>query len=267
MLELLDANGAAFASYRYDAWGLPRGSGSHSTGVWTQTTGLITTSTLAGQIASRQVLRYAGYACDAESGLYYCSARYYDPATRQWTTGDPAKADAEESAYQYCAGEPLSAVDSSGCWMLYCCTLWGDNGRGDETESWYWFRQWPDTTRTLTTDGVAEFFRVGVRNKSAKGRWVTWQALCCKKKVLWMRDWDTKSLKRFIPARRTKTFKVKWLSLDLMGTKIRTWGWGASRIDPARRMMTNATGSSFSRPLPSRRASHRSRLGSAPEPG
>ena len=41
------------------------------------------------------------YAWDAESALYYCSARYYDPATRQWTTGDPAKADGEESAYQY----------------------------------------------------------------------------------------------------------------------------------------------------------------------
>lgn len=37
----------------------------------------------------------------AESALYYCSARYYDPATPQWTTGDPAKADGEESAHQY----------------------------------------------------------------------------------------------------------------------------------------------------------------------
>jgi len=28
------------------------------------------------------VLRYCGYAYDAASGLYYCSARYYDPETR-----------------------------------------------------------------------------------------------------------------------------------------------------------------------------------------
>lgn len=36
------------------------------------------------------MLRYTGYTDDTESGLYYCSARYYDPATRQWTSGDPA---------------------------------------------------------------------------------------------------------------------------------------------------------------------------------
>ncbi len=37
-------------------------------------------------VASRQALRYASYAYDSESGLYYCSARYYDPATRQFTS-------------------------------------------------------------------------------------------------------------------------------------------------------------------------------------
>jgi RHS repeat-associated protein len=110
---LCDADGTAFAAYRYDAWGLPQGAGSYATGIWTQSTSLVT-ATLAGEIASRQVLRYASYAWDAESALYYCSARYYDPATRQWTTGDPAKADGEESAYQYCGGEPVGAVDGSG---------------------------------------------------------------------------------------------------------------------------------------------------------
>jgi RHS repeat-associated protein len=113
VLELLDANGAAFAAYRYDPWGKPVGSGNYATGVWTQATSLIT-STLAGQIASRQILRYASYAYDAESGLYYCSARYYDPATRQWTTGDPVKADGEESAFQYCTGDPMGKTDEAG---------------------------------------------------------------------------------------------------------------------------------------------------------
>jgi len=60
----------------------------------------------------------ASYTYDAESGLYYCSARYYDPATRQWTTGDPAKADGEESSYQYCAGNPVADSDPSGEWSL-----------------------------------------------------------------------------------------------------------------------------------------------------
>ena len=113
--ELLDANGNAFAAYHYDAWGLPQGSGSYATGIWTQATsdGVIN-ATLAGQIASRQVLGYASYAHDAESGLYYCSARYYDPGTRQWTTADSAKADGEESAYEYCNGKPINHQDPSG---------------------------------------------------------------------------------------------------------------------------------------------------------
>ena len=104
--ELLDANGNAFAAYHYDAWGLP-------TATTTQATTLITAS-LAANMAARQVLRYAGYAYDAESGLYYCSARYYDPVTRQFTTADSAKADGEESAYQYCCGDPVGKVDPTG---------------------------------------------------------------------------------------------------------------------------------------------------------
>ena len=88
MLELLDASGDAFAGYRYDPWGLPLAAGTMN-----QSTNLIS-SNLAMAMASRQVLRYASYAFDAESQLYYCSARYYDPSTWQWTTGDPAKADA-----------------------------------------------------------------------------------------------------------------------------------------------------------------------------
>jgi len=113
MSRSFDTAGNPFAAYRYDAWGSPQGEGTYATGIWTQSTSLVS-STLAGQIASRQVLRYAGYPYDGESGLYYCSARYYDPATRQWTTGDPAKADGEESAWQYCAGDPVGSVDPSG---------------------------------------------------------------------------------------------------------------------------------------------------------
>jgi RHS repeat-associated protein len=112
VLELLDAHGAAFAAYRYDPWGKPVASGTT-----TCLTSLIGSS-LAADIAARQVLRYASYAYDAESGLYYCSARYYDPATRQWTTGDPAKADGEESTYQYCGGEPIGAADSTGAYVI-----------------------------------------------------------------------------------------------------------------------------------------------------
>jgi RHS repeat-associated protein len=46
--------------------------------------------------------------------LYYCSQRYYDPATCQWISADPAQADGEESAYQYCGGDPIGRTDPTG---------------------------------------------------------------------------------------------------------------------------------------------------------
>ena len=106
VVSLVASNGAAFATYAYGAWGNPTGAATRATGS--------VTATLAAAIATRQPLRYAGYVFDAESGYYYCSARMYDPVTRQFTSKDPAKADGEESAYQYCGGDPVGAVDPSG---------------------------------------------------------------------------------------------------------------------------------------------------------
>jgi RHS repeat-associated protein len=67
--------------------------------------------TRAADIAARQPLRYAGYVFDVESGLYYCSQRYYDPSTCQFLSKDPARADGEQTAYGYCGGEPVGSVN------------------------------------------------------------------------------------------------------------------------------------------------------------
>jgi len=106
VVSLLASNGLAFASYRYDQWGNP-------TATSTQALSSIS-APLAALIAERQVLRYAGYVWDAESKTYYCSARNYDPATMQFLSKDPVKADGEESAYQYCGGDPVGKVDPTG---------------------------------------------------------------------------------------------------------------------------------------------------------
>ncbi len=113
VVALTDAAGASFGAYRYDAWGNPQGTGNLGTGIWSQTTTLIDV-TLAAAITTRQPLRYAGYYYDSESGLYYLSARTHDPLTRQFVTKDPAKADGQESAYQYCGGEPAGTRDVGG---------------------------------------------------------------------------------------------------------------------------------------------------------
>ncbi|TDB39969.1 MAG: hypothetical protein D9V44_01305 [Actinobacteria bacterium] len=41
-------------------------------------------------IAARNPLRYRSYYLDAETGLYYMPARYYDPATARFLSVDPA---------------------------------------------------------------------------------------------------------------------------------------------------------------------------------
>jgi len=116
VVELLDAAGNPFAAYRYDAWGNPQGLGTDNdgSGLWYQTTTLITSSTLAKAIAQRQPLRYASYCYDSESGMYYLSSRHYDPKTRQFLSKDLSRNDGEQSAYQYCLGNPIANVDPTG---------------------------------------------------------------------------------------------------------------------------------------------------------
>ncbi|MDP2232995.1 MAG: RHS repeat-associated core domain-containing protein, partial [Actinomycetota bacterium] len=104
--ELLDADGAAFAFYSYDAYGNPDETLSRGTA--------LVPAGLAANISQRNVLRYAGYCYDEASGLYYLSQRYYDPASASFISKDPARADGEESAYQYCAGDPVGKVDPTG---------------------------------------------------------------------------------------------------------------------------------------------------------
>jgi RHS repeat-associated protein len=93
--------------------------GQVSTGVWAQATvddqqSEVISLELATIIAQRQVLRYAGYCYDSESALYYLSARHYDPATRQFLSKDLSRNDGEQSAYQYCLGNPVGGTDPTG---------------------------------------------------------------------------------------------------------------------------------------------------------
>ena len=105
-MALTNTAGEAFARYTYDPYGT----------VLTQATNTVgaITAGLASAIGTRQPLRYAGYAYDAHSATYYLSQRHYDPATMRFLTKDPARDDGEESAYQYCAGDPVGKVDPSG---------------------------------------------------------------------------------------------------------------------------------------------------------
>jgi hypothetical protein len=52
---------------------------------------------------------------DPETGLIYLRARYYDPATAQFLSRDPAVA-LTQSAYGYVDGNPLNSTDPTGMW-------------------------------------------------------------------------------------------------------------------------------------------------------
>jgi RHS repeat-associated protein len=102
VLELLNANHSAIVAYRYDVWGVAR------------STHIKPHSDLGAALADRNLLRYAGYAYDDYSGLYYLQRRYYDTVTRSFISRDPGRADGLESPYQYCGGRPVSETDPTG---------------------------------------------------------------------------------------------------------------------------------------------------------
>ena len=86
-----DASGTSAATYTFDPYGnLVSSTGAASTN-----------------------LRFGGEYRDSESGLYYLRARYYDPATGQFLSRDPAVA-TTRSPYAYLSGNPLDATDPSG---------------------------------------------------------------------------------------------------------------------------------------------------------
>jgi RHS repeat-associated protein len=59
--------------------------------------------------------QFAGEYTDAESGLQYLRARYYDPTTAQFLTRDPMEP-LTRQPYAYASNNPLNLTDPSGIW-------------------------------------------------------------------------------------------------------------------------------------------------------
>jgi RHS repeat-associated protein len=67
---------------------------------------------------------FAGPYTDAGSGLLYLGARYYDPATGQFLSRDPALS-LSGSVYAYADGDPIGRKDPSGLWTGGICRAYG----------------------------------------------------------------------------------------------------------------------------------------------
>jgi RHS repeat-associated protein len=61
-----------------------------------------------------QPLRYAGREYDAESGLYYVRARYYDPELGRFNSEDPIGLAGGINPYVYAGNDPVNSTDPLG---------------------------------------------------------------------------------------------------------------------------------------------------------
>jgi len=68
----------------------------------------------AGTVTSS--LRYAGREYDAETGLYYNRARYYDPWAGRFISEDPAGRAGGTNPYVFADNDPINGRDPTGNW-------------------------------------------------------------------------------------------------------------------------------------------------------
>ncbi|HMD46094.1 MAG TPA: RHS repeat-associated core domain-containing protein [Acidimicrobiales bacterium] len=94
---LTNATGSVVGTYTYDAYGNPTHTGTATTPIG-----------------------YAGGYADAESGLLYLVNRYYDPATGQFISVDPALAQTNQP-YGYAGDDPVNGSDPSGDLTVGVC--------------------------------------------------------------------------------------------------------------------------------------------------
>ncbi len=101
MVGIINTAGTRLVTYTYDPWGNPL---------------TLTDSTSAG-IGTLNPFRYRGYIYDAETGLYYCNSRYYDPEVGRFINAD-SQLNIDEGVlgcnmYTYCLNNPVTGTTAA----------------------------------------------------------------------------------------------------------------------------------------------------------
>ena len=106
VIRIITSTGTTVAEYQYDVWGKPT---------------VISGTT----VANANPLRYRGYYYDTETGFYYVSSRYYDPAIGRFINADDPSYLAANgdfisyNLYAYCGNNPVTRTDINGnAWHL-----------------------------------------------------------------------------------------------------------------------------------------------------
>jgi len=98
VVRLVNAAGNTAAWYKYDPYG--------------------NATTASGSHATITPLRYRGYYYDAETGLYYCQSRYYDPVIGRWINADSYVSTGQGvvgyNMFAYCCNSPTFYMDPTG---------------------------------------------------------------------------------------------------------------------------------------------------------
>ncbi len=101
IVGIMDGSGTKVVEYTYDSWGKP----------------LTVTGTLATTLGVDNPFRYRGY-YDAETGLYYLQARYYDPEVCRFISADVYMTTGQgivgSNMYAYCNNSPVILGDKQG---------------------------------------------------------------------------------------------------------------------------------------------------------
>jgi RHS repeat-associated protein len=131
--SLTDAKGNIASTYRYDSFGN------------------LTAST--GSISNP--FRYTGRVLDAETGLYFYRARYYDPSIGRFLSEDPIRFGGGINFYRYVQNNPINLIDPLG---LYCKIIWGEPyGGGDPLRQWeteYTIGYWETMSKWLLVEAI-----------------------------------------------------------------------------------------------------------------
>ncbi|MBP2000786.1 RHS repeat-associated protein [Paenibacillus shirakamiensis] len=101
VVQIIDENESVVNKYQYDEWG----------------------NILQQEEQVPNTFKYAGELQDAETGLYYLRARYYDPSAGRFISKDTYEGDVSnplsQNLYTYVENAPLNNIDPTGNWCTY----------------------------------------------------------------------------------------------------------------------------------------------------
>jgi RHS repeat-associated protein len=114
VLALSDVYGNVVNRYRYGSFG----------------TAELTSETVANP------LRWTGREWDAQAGLYYVRARWYDPVLQRFVSEDPLGVEGGQNLFGYAGNDPVNRSDPTG--LIYC---WTGIGLGPYGETEWFFHE------------------------------------------------------------------------------------------------------------------------------